>query len=238
VRTILGNRDSYMIDTVTRDDAMLTPQFPPGDPEIAFNDDVVRFRKSLDIIETYTDPFLDMQVPRHVAKWHGYPEKMNFEPKDFFNNRFTEKPTDFDQMTPFRARQRAVEMARAKNAEWLPEGVSYQWHQSQRAPYERYGTNVGTLRPGECDPALVEQIQPALRILGSCVDLLSIDGEYKTIYRFAYHGFMKNKYGMQCWTESLLEDCGVEVTGVIFETGFRQRDRLHDGGDDWYGPTF
>ena len=74
-RTILGAMDSYMIDEKTRDDSMLPPTFPEGDLEIGFNQDVVNFRKSLDIIETFTDTFYkDMEVPRHVAKWHGYPE--------------------------------------------------------------------------------------------------------------------------------------------------------------------
>jgi hypothetical protein len=63
--------------------------------------------------------------------------------------------------------------------------------------------------------------------------LETIDG---TIYRFAYHGLMKNKHGMKSWTESMLVDCGVEVTGVIFETGFRRRDPIYDGGDAYYGP--
>jgi len=235
-RTILGTMDSYMIDDKTRDDSMLTPQFEQGDPEVEFNEDVVKFRKSLDIMETYVDPFLpeDMQIPRHVAKWHGYPEQTFLEPKNYTNNRFTENPTNFDEMTPFRARQRAVELARAKNAEWLPDGVSQEWHRRQRQPYEEYNTLVGTLRKGECDPEIVEQIQPALQILGSCVDLLSIDG---TVFRFAYHGLMKNKHGMKCWTETLLADCGVEVTGVVFETGFRRRDAPYDGGDPWYGPS-
>lgn len=237
-RTILGTKDSFMIDDKTRDDSMLAPQFPPNDPEIGFNEDVVHFRKSLDIMETYIDPFLptDMEIPRHVAKWHGYPEQTSFEPKNYTNNRFTDEPTDFDALTPHRARQRAVELARSQNAEWLPPRVSKQWHYDQRQPYEEHKTLVGTLKAGECDADLVEQIQPALKILGSCVDLLqTIDG---TIYRFAYHGLMKNKHGMNAWAGSLLEDCGVEVTGIIFETGFRRRDAPYDGGDPYYGPRY
>ena len=53
------------------------------------------------------------------------------------------------------------ELARAKNAEWLPDGVSQRWHQEQRAPYEEVGTLVGTLKPGHCDPELVQLVQPA-----------------------------------------------------------------------------
>ena len=235
-RAILGAVDSFMIDPRTRDDRMLAPQFPDkNDPEIAYNEEVVQFRKSLDIIETYVDPFLneDLQIPRHVAKWHGYPDQVYLEPKNATNNRFTENPTDFDSMTPYQARVKAVELARSKNAEWLPDGVSQRWHQEQRAPYDAVGTLVGTLNPGNCNPDLVQLVQPALDILGACTELLSI--EQDTVYRFAYHGLMKNKYGMQCWTETLLRDCGAEVTGVVFETGFRRRDAPYDGGDPYYG---
>lgn len=245
-RAIKGAADSYMIDENTKDDSMLTPQFHPGDPEIGFNEDVVQFRKSLDIMETYIDPFLpdDMEIPRHTAKWHGYPEPVFFDPKPFENNRFTkpEDKTDFTKLTPFQARQKAVELARAKNAEWLPDGVSQTWHAEQRQPYEAYGTDVGTLRQGHIDAATVEQAQPALEILGSCVDLLSChrveedNDESGVVFRFHYHGLMKNKHGMRAWAESLLADCGVDVTGVVFETGFRRRDPAYDGGDPYYGP--
>ena len=254
-RTILGPRDSYMIDKTTRDDRMLAPQFPsPNDPEIQYNEGVVEFRKSLDILETYVDPFLPdtLPVPRHVATWYGYPEQVYLAPKNATNNLFTAEAdrTDFDALTPYEARRKAVELARSRNAEWLPDGVSQQWHREQRAPYEAYGTLVGTLRPGPCDPHLVELIQPALQVLGSCCQLLSIercggdddddddDDDVAMIYRFEYHGLMKNRHGMQCWTETMLRDCGVTVTGVVFETGFRRRDPAYDGGDHYYGPSF
>jgi hypothetical protein len=239
-RTMIGARDSFMIDPDTRDDTMLTKEFQPGDLEIGYNEEVVKFRQSLNFIETYIDPFLgdDVPVPRHVAKWCGYPEQIAYPPKDYSNNRFT-KPqdlTNFDDMPPTRARQRAVELARSKNAEWLPDGVSQAWHQQQRQPYDDVGTRVGTLQPGPCAPEIVEQIQPALSVLGSIVDLLSI--EQDTIFRFYYYGLIKNKRGMASWTETLIRDCGVDVTSVIFETGFRKRDPAYDGGDPWYPPSF
>lgn len=228
-----------MIDETTKDDSMVTPQFAKDDLEIDYNEDIVTFRKSLDIMETYVDPFLpaDLELPRHVARWHGYPTPMYFEPQNYTNNRFTSAAdkTDFDSLQPWQARTKAVELARAKNAEWMKEDVSLAWHQQQREPYEKYGTLVGTVRKGECDPVLVEAIQPALRVLGSCVELLSIENE-GTVFRFYYHGLMKNKHGMSCWAETLLRDCGVELTGVVFETGFRRRDPAYDGGDPWYGP--
>jgi hypothetical protein len=238
-RTMIGTVDSYMIDVRTRDEKMLTPQFHPGDPEIAFNEEVVQYRKSMDIIESYVDAFLpaDVPVPRNVAKWYGYPEPMRYPPKNFTNNRFTEPDqlTNFDELTPYRARQRAVELARAKNAEWLPVGVSHHWHDSQRRPYENYGTLIGTLRPGKVDDEIVESIQPALKVLGSCAILLSMEGENNTVFRFHYHGLMKNRAGMEAWAETLIRDCGVDVTGVVFETGFRARDPAYDGGDPYHG---
>ena len=236
-RTEVGLRDSYMIDKRTRDDDMIAPEFPEGDLEIAYNEDVVNFRKSIEIIDTYIDEFLpeDLPVPRHAAKWYGYPEVTKYPRQNYTNNRFTklEDLTNFDELTPFRARERAVELARAKNAEWMPDGVSQAWHMEQRRPYEERGTLVGSLRKGDCDPEIVEKIQPALKILGSCVDLLSI--EMGTVFRFHYHGLMKNRYGMSCWAETLLRDCDVEVTGVVFETGFRTRDPSYDSGDPYYG---
>ena len=241
-RTILGTMESYMIDDKTKDESLLPDQFPPGDLEIDYNQDVVKFRRSLDIIETYTDEFLPatMQVPRHVAKWHGYPEPMSYPHKNETNNRFLEdtpNPTDWSKLDPWRARRKAVELARAQNADWLPPGKSQQWHASKRAPYEKIGTLVGTLRPGPIDESLREQIQPALDVLGSCVDLLSIEGEEQTVYRFHYYGLMKNRHGMSCWAETMIRDCGVEVTGVVFETGFRRRDQAYEGGDCWYPPS-
>lgn len=238
-RTKIGSIDSYMVDVNTRDEEMLTPEFFPDDPEKAFNEDVVQYRKSLDIIETYQDEFLpeNMPVPRNVAKWYGYPEPLSLPPKNYTNNRFTkpEDMTNFDEMTPYRARERAIELARSNNAEWMQDGVSQAWHQEQRRPYEEQKTLVGTLRKGHCDPDTLEMIKPALQVLGSSAELLSIEGEENTVFRFHYHGLMKNKYGMSCWTETLIRDCGVNVTGVVFETGFRARDPAYDGGFAYHG---
>lgn len=238
-RTIVGVKESYVVDKDTRDETMLTPSFAEGDPEMGFNEEVRAFRNSLDVIETYIDPYLpeDMPVPRHVARWHGYPIPKTYPPKNYTNNRFTkeEDMTPFDEYEPHRARKMAVQYARAKNCEWLPAGVSTALHEKLRAPYEAHGTLTGTLRKGDCDPAIVERIRPALKILGSCAELLSIGNE-GTVFRFHYHGLMKNKFGMAAWTETLIRDCGIECTGVVFETGFRRRDPAYDGGDAWYGP--
>ena len=238
-RTVVGTVDSYMVDEETRDDSLLTPSFAEGDPEISFNDEVRTFRKSLDIIETYLDPYLPetLPVPRHVAKWHGFPIPMTYPEKNYTNNRFTKEEdiTPFDDYDPHRARKMAVQYARAKNCEWLPVGVSTAYHEKQREPYVKAGTIVGTLNKGDCDPTIVQLIQPALKILGSVAELLSIEND-GTVFRFNYHGLMKNKFGMSAWTETLIRDCGVECTGVVFETGYRRRDPAYDGGDPWYGP--
>lgn len=245
-RTIMGSKDSYMIDEASRDESRLTPQFAPDDPEMQFNEDFIKFRRSLDIMETYIDPFLsgDIPVPRHVAKWHGYPEQTHFRPQNYTNNRYTplDKKTDFDSLGPFRARQLAVEMARAQNAEWMTSDVHLTRHKQIREPYEKYQTLMGTLRKGDIDPDIVQQMEPALKILGSSVELLSTWQDEDTggiVLRFHYHGLMKNKYGMKCWAESLFqEECGMmNVNNVVFETGFRRRDPAYDGGDYYYGPS-
>eukprot|EP00543_Licmophora_paradoxa_P015407 CAMPEP_0202464496 /NCGR_PEP_ID=MMETSP1360-20130828/62108_1 /ASSEMBLY_ACC=CAM_ASM_000848 /TAXON_ID=515479 /ORGANISM="Licmophora paradoxa, Strain CCMP2313" /LENGTH=224 /DNA_ID=CAMNT_0049087811 /DNA_START=9 /DNA_END=683 /DNA_ORIENTATION=+ len=216
-----------------------TPTFHEGDLEQPINHDIRMFRKSLDIIETYHDPFLpnDIEVPSHVQVWHGYPERLGYPEKPYENNRFTDEEdmTPYDDYSPHKARTIAVQMARATNAEWLKEEVSMEFHRQERQPYEDIGTLVGTLRKGNVDPDLKEKIEPALKILGSSVDLLSIEGERQAIFRFEYHGLIKNKFGMSCWTQTLIRDCGVECDNVIFETGFRKRDPLYDGGFPWYG---
>jgi hypothetical protein len=235
-RAKTGAAESFMINQKTKDKEMLTPEFYEGDPEVEFNEDFIKFRKSLDVIETYVDEFLpDLTIPRHVAPWHGYPEKLSYPKKSYNSNRFTKEGdlTNFDAMDPHRARIRAIELARAKNAEWLPDGLSQEWHQNQRKIYDERGTIVGSLRKGEIDPDIAELIQPALKVLGSSAELLSI--EQDTVFRFHYHGLMKNKHGMACWAETLIRDCGVEITGVVFETGFRKRDPAYDGGDPYYG---
>jgi hypothetical protein len=39
---------------------------------------------------------------------------------------------------------------------------------------------------GEFDLKIVEEIKPALKVLGSCAELLSIENE-GTVFRFNYH---------------------------------------------------
>eukprot|EP00980_Cylindrotheca_fusiformis_P008079 scaffold1722_cov120-Cylindrotheca_fusiformis.AAC.9 len=237
-RTKVGAAESFMINEKTKDPKMLTPEFYEGDPEVEFNEDFVKLRKSLYVIETSVDEFLpDLPIPRHVATWYGHPEELSYPKKNYTNNRFTKEGdlTNFDAMDPYRARRKATELARSNNAEWLPEGVSHEWHREQRRIYDERGTIVGTLRKGEIDPDIADLIQPALKVLGSCAILLSI--EQGTVFRFHYHGLIKNKHGMAAWTETLIRDCGVEVTGVVFETGFRARDPAYDGGDPYFGFT-
>lgn len=246
-RTIVNPMDSYMIEESTRNESMLEPDFAdPNDIEISFNDDIRSFRKSLNIIDTFVDQFTGLEHPRHAARWHGYPEVVSFPPKPFENNRFTDPAhkTDFTKLTPYQARLKAIELARSKNNEWLPVGKSYEYHHKRTKIYAERGLLVGSLMEGEKDPDIVQRIQPVLDVLGSIADLLSIEragdkgdkNAPKTIFRFHYHGLIKNRRGMATWTETMISDCGVDVTNVIFETGERKRDPWYDGGDHWYGP--
>ncbi|KAL3798716.1 hypothetical protein HJC23_004467 [Cyclotella cryptica] len=235
-RTILNPPDSYVIDERTRDDRLVTPEFREGDPEKEINDQITSFRKSLKILETHIDPFLNQEVPSHTAKWHGYPEQLSFPEQDYHNNRFTkpEDRTDFDALGPAKARVVAVQMARKKNNEWLPEGVSAEYHRRKTAVYKEKGILTGSTLPGKADPEVVAKIRPALEVLGDVVELLSIEAE--TVFRFKYHGLIKNKRGMEAWAGVLIRNCDVDCTGVVFETGFRKRDPWYDGGSHWYGP--
>jgi hypothetical protein len=235
-RTILNPPDSYVIDERTRDERHVPQDFPDGDPERDDNANIVNFRKGLDMIETYTDPHLGMEVPRHTAKWHGHPEVLSFPKRDYMNNRFTraEDRTDFDALGPARARKVAVQMARAKNNEWLPEGTSEAYHASKTSIYRTRGIITGSTLRGDIDETIAIRIRPALDVLGDVVELLSI--ECGTVFRFKYHGLIKNKRGMEAWAGVLIRDCDVDCTGVVFETGRRKRDPYYDGGDRWYGP--
>jgi hypothetical protein len=235
-RTIINPPDSFMIDSKTRDDTMLTPQFCDGDPEADENAKITEFRKSLKIVETHVDPFLKVEVPSHTAKWHGYPEQLSYPKQDYHNNRFTDPKdrTDFDALGPAKARVVAVQMARAKNNEWLPDGVSQAHHEKKFKVFKEKGILTGSTLPGKCDPDIVSKIQPALQVLGDVVELLSIECE--TVFRFKYHGLIKNKRGMEAWAGVLIRNCDVDCTGVVFETGFRKRDPWYDGGAHWYGP--
>mmetsp|Transcript_37695 Transcript_37695/g.81352 ORF Transcript_37695/g.81352 Transcript_37695/m.81352 type:complete len:418 (+) Transcript_37695:73-1326(+) len=235
-RTILNPPDSYVIDQKTRDDRFVPKDFPDGDPELESNAEIIAFRKGLRQIETYIDPFLKTEVPRHTAKWHGYPEQLSFPKKDYMNNRFTkpEDRTDFDALGPALARKVAVQMARAKNNEWLPAGTSRAYHESKTAIYKEKGIITGSTLPGDIDEDLATKIQPALDVLGDVVELLSI--EVDTVFRFKYHGLIKNKRGMEAWAGVLIRNCDVDCTGVVFETGYRKRDPYYDGGDHWHGP--
>jgi hypothetical protein len=234
-RSIINPPDSYIIDDETRDDSIVTPAFPRGDLEIQFNEDFKNFRKSLKIIETYTDPWLNMEVPRHTSKWYGNPEETSYPDKPDLENQFTkpEVKTDFTQLTPFRARKKAIELARATNNEWLPKGTSEAYHNAKTNIFKEKGILVGSLIRGNVDPQVKSKIQPALDVLGSIAELIEIN---ETVFRFHYHGLIKHKRGMGAWTETLIRDCGVDCTGVVFETGWRKRDPAYDGGDKWFGP--
>eukprot|EP00591_Stephanopyxis_turris_P002860 CAMPEP_0195524568 /NCGR_PEP_ID=MMETSP0794_2-20130614/24476_1 /TAXON_ID=515487 /ORGANISM="Stephanopyxis turris, Strain CCMP 815" /LENGTH=333 /DNA_ID=CAMNT_0040654819 /DNA_START=321 /DNA_END=1322 /DNA_ORIENTATION=+ len=230
---IVSPIESYMVADETRDDSMLEPIFREvNDPEIVFNDDVKQIRKDLKLVETYKDPWTEKEAPRNVKRWYGEKGEFDsYEEKDFMNNRFTkpEDKTDFTKFDPYRARRTAVQMARSKNNEWLPNGYAQKIISDKTKNFRRLNLIVGSLQRGECNPDVVEKIQPALRVLGGVVDLLSIQ---EGVFRFHYFGLLKNKRGMATWTETMIRDCGVECTGVVFETGNRlvdPRDNVFKG---------
>jgi len=238
-RTIVNPQDSYVIDDESRDDAIVTPTFHEGDLELDINADFKAFRKSLKIVDTYIDPYLNMEVPRHQAKWYGYPEIVSYPKKPDLENRFTkpENKTDFSKLTPYQARKKAIELARSKNNEWLPKGKSVAFHNSRTDIFSKKKLKVGSFMKGDINIDIKNKIQSALDVLGSSAELLEIsEFDTGTVFRFHYHGLIKNKRGMAAWTETLIRDCGVECTGVVFETGWRKRDPYYDGGDPWFGP--
>ena len=236
-RTVINPPESYIVDERTRNATSVPKEFPDeNDVENTFNADVKTFRKSLKIVETYIDEWTGLEHPRSVATWHGNPPLEKYPDKDFMNNRFTEPgtKTDFSNLTPYQARKKAVELARSKNNEWLPKGKSAAYLDAKTQIYLDKGVLAGSFMEGDKDPEVVAQIQPALDVLGASADLLSIQD---TVFRFRYHGLIKNKRGMAAWTETLIRDCGVSCTGVVFEAGTRKRDPKYDNtGETWHGP--
>jgi len=236
-RTIVNPSESFIIDEKTANATSVPRDFPDDDdPEVGFNSDFKAFRRSLKVVETYVDEWTGLEHPRHVAKWRGHPLLDVYPKKDWMNNRFTkaEDKTDFDSLDPHRARKKAIELARSKNNEWLPKGVSFEYHRDKTSGFEELGLLVGSMKEGPKDPEVVDRIRPALDVLGNVVELLSIQG---TVFRFKYHGLIKNRRGMEAWTRTLIaDDCGVDCTGVVFETGRRKRDPWYDYGDHWHGP--
>ena len=230
-RTVITESESHMVAERTRDDRIAPPPFfEPDDPESALNDEVKQIRKDMKIIDTQHDEWLGIDVPRNVATWYGDVEgetEKPFAPKAFENNRFTEPEdkTDFYSWDPTRARKTAIEIARSKNNEWLPEGVSEAYNNHQVRNFVKLDLLAGSMKTGECNPVLVEKIQPAMDVMGAAIELLSIQEEDEaTVYRFKFYGPIKHKRGMQAWMETLLRDCDVPVTGVVFEAGNRKRD--------------
>ena len=111
-----------------------------------------------------------------------------------------DQATKFDTMTPHRARKTAIQLARAKNNEWMPPGTSVAYHNARTDIFSKLQLTVGSFRKGGIDPIIKSNIEPALNILGDVVELLEIvDG---TIFRFHYHGLIKHKAGMEAWTET------------------------------------
>eukprot|EP00934_Nitzschia_sp_Nitz4_P006505 Nitzschia sp. Nitz4//scaffold16_size188269//51006//52546//NITZ4_001784-RA/size188269-processed-gene-0.50-mRNA-1//-1//CDS//3329538496//6495//frame0 len=213
-RTEIGSRPSYRIDPHTAPEGTPSPlerQFRPGDPELQEQLEYTKLQQSLRIIETYTDKFLpNMSLPAHTATWYGYPEPMGFPKKSYLNNRFIDpsERVDYDAMKPSDARRFAIQEARSKNAQWLPPSVSKEYHQRKRAIFEHYGILAGTVLPGPIDEEVAEKIQPALRVFGNIIELLSI--EDSNFFRFKYHGPIKDRHGIESWVRYEIEQVGIE----------------------------
>lgn len=229
-RAIVTPMESYMVAEHSRNDSSLANLYP--DEEAEFQEEVKQIRKDMKKLDTFVDPYLQLDVPRNVRPWHGtvQDDKITYEPKDFSNNRFTkpEDKTDFTKLDPYTARKTAVRMALMDNNEWLPKGVTEEYFKKKSKWFRENNVLFGTLQKGECDPEIVELIQPVLRTLGNVVKLLSI--QEPGVFRFHYFGPMKHRRGMQSWTKMMIHELGgVNCTGIVFETGLRvvdERDTL------------
>jgi hypothetical protein len=228
-RAILTKIDSYMVDVHTRDDSMLIPMAPRD--EQAFNDIInqnhITNSQHNQKLETYKDAFLNVDVPRHAKPWYGamdmdenpYPER------DWMNNRFTapEDKSDISHMGPYEARKHAVQLARSKNNEWLPDGYSQHRKTEQVKIFAEQKVLAGSLFKGPIDAdRLADLNHTIMRKVGGVVDVLSISAE--GVYRFHYKGPMKHRKGMTNWVEMMLLEQGTSVGGVRFETGHRKID--------------
>ena len=91
----------------------------------------------------------------------------------------------------------------------------------------RLASNLsGTTRPGTIDDTIAARLAPALQVFNGLVTLLETD-DVSHVYRFEYKGKIREKYGMECYMQSLIQDCGVTCSRVLFETG----SRLCDGDE-------
>jgi len=116
--------------------------------------------------------------------------------------------------------EKAQQMARMNNNVWLEEGITESYWEKKNEPME--GILAGTTKHGTLPaPEVMERAAPVFKILGNIAELLSVEGG---CWRFKYYGQIKNKRGMEFYTEKLLRDEGLECTGVRFETGGRVRD--------------
>lgn len=222
-RAILSDIESYMVADATRDDRLLTPMALAD--EDAFQQEVRAIRLNRNRLETYEDPYLHVEVPRHARPWYGERDmdQNPYEPKDYMNNRYTraEDKTDFTKLTPFEARKRAVFMARSKNNEWLPDGYSQERKAEDTRLFRERKILAGSLLQGEIDETKLEQLQPILRKIGGVATVLSIE---EGVFRFHYKGPMKHRRGIRNWTEMLMTELDIDFTGVFFETGVRKVD--------------
>jgi len=222
-RAILSKIDSYMVADHTRDDSMLIAMTPLDEEE--FNDEISRIQRERRKLETYRDPYLNVDVPRYAKPWYGEwnMDENPYSEKDWMNNRFTklEDKSDVKNMTAYNARKHAVFLARSNNNEWLPEGYAQNRLSQTTQLFQERNILAGSLKRGDVDPTLLTELEPVLKKIGGVVEILSIEDG---VYRFHYRGPMKHRKGIQNWTDMMMKDLGIRFTGVFFETGVRKVD--------------
>ncbi|CAM9729292.1 unnamed protein product [Discosporangium mesarthrocarpum] len=85
----------------------------------------------------------------------------------------------------------------------------------------RWGFEVDNdIEVGNIDKELVEAIAPALKVLGNVVELLDTTDR---VFTFKYMGFIKHKYGIECWARKLIKETYPDAQDVKFVTN-RVRD--------------
>ena len=89
---------------------------------------------------------------------------------------------------------------------------------ARHRPFSLFAAN-----PGDVDEAEVAHIQPMLDVFTNTVEVLEASGG---VFRFQYHGLIRNQHGMEAWARSLILESHPRpesVTRVEFATN-RKRD--------------
>ena len=171
-----------------------------------------------------------MEEEDYYDEWEGFVEKPNW------NNRFFKSEEErakweshYATLTPDEALQLSRQVARKDNNMWLDRERHELYTERKLGMLKDY--LVGTTREGDVSEEIREKIKPVMKVMGSVIEILSVtDGAY----RFKYYGLLKNKFGTECWCKQLLQETGLEVTGVYFEAGDREYDAEDNGVGNLY----